>query len=481
MNPQIAGLDTEYGISVEARGASSQVEDATEFVRSFPGRAFVGWDYRFESPRQDLRGFQLDRLAVDPLDAEFDEGKSYMPAADLRADRVLENGSRFYNDHGHPEFATPECARLDSLVAADLYGERVLLETASAYSAQTGLAVSIYKNNTDFHGASYGSHENYLVDRKLGFQTLFQAVSPMLIARTILCGAGKVGAEAHGSAVYQLSQRADFFVEAANAETLYRRPIFNTRDEPHAPAERFGRLHVISGDANMIPATTARKVGLVKIALGLAEVGEAPKWDFADPVRTMRAISRDETYEFRVELSGRNWTTAYVILESYFAAAERFLELDEELLAVIEDSRTLMVELRNDFDQFARRVDWAAKRKMLEQIQEMEGLSWGDRALQSYDLEYHSIDPEAGLYHALTEMGQVDGDFPQPTEPDRTRGWVRGHAIAKFKSDIETLGWRAIRFRTAQDVELRPDMLFPAELADADDVGTFISRLREAQ
>ncbi|MEI8281648.1 MAG: proteasome accessory factor PafA2 family protein, partial [Armatimonadota bacterium] len=262
MRQILAGIDCEYGILVKGKGADEQIEYSQTLVESFSNEGlFVGWDYRFENPRNDLRGFELKNLAIDPNDAQFDVGRQHRSSIEVRADRVLPNGARFYNDHGHPEYATPESFSIFELAQLDQIGESVVRQ-ASEFSE---LEATLYKNNTDYHGASYGTHESYLVPRVLTFDSLYAAVTPMLIVRQILTGAGKVGSEDGDWCDFQLSQRADFFVESANAETLWRRPIFNTRDEPHADPSQWTRLHVISGDANMNPTCTALRVGLVKL------------------------------------------------------------------------------------------------------------------------------------------------------------------------------------------------------------------------
>jgi Pup amidohydrolase len=483
----LAGIETEFGLLVEGRGAEDQVEDSKDLVRAYTNEVFVGWDYRHESPRADLRGFRLDRLAVDPEDAKFDVGKSWGKDHDVRADRILPNGARFYNDHGHPEYSTPECFSLDEFARHDVAGETVVLDAARSYAATVGRSVQVYKNNTDFHGASYGTHESYLVPRSLTFPRLYDAVLPMLVARIVLCGAGKVGAENGKSANFQLSQRADFFVEPVNAETLFRRPVFNTRDEPHADPTEWIRLHVISGDANMIAACTRRKAGLVKLALHLAEAGTAPVWRLADAPRTAQSISRDETYEFRMSLDKGSWTTAYEVLESYFAAAEATLELTEELSDLVRECRGLLVALRSDFKTFARSVDWAAKRQFLEEIIESEGLNWRDPVLQAYDLEYHNVDPNESLHQALVEMDQVEPNPPigdalvRVDEP--TRAVARGLAVSKFSDSLVTACWRSVTFRQGDQIreyELPPNRLYDAEkLGESEDVGTFIKRLEE--
>lgn len=485
MRKILAGVETEYGLYIKGRGAADQVEDSEALVRSYPGERLSLWDYGHESPRNDLRGFRLDRLAEDPVDQEFDQGRTHAPAYVLRADQILPNGARFYNDHGHPEYSTPESWTLADLAALDLAGHQVVLEAARAYASEVGREVRVYKNNTDFHGASYGTHESYLVPREIGFERLFAAVAPMLVVRQILTGAGKVGSEAGAKCAFQISQRADFLNEPANAETLYRRPVFNTRDEPHADPTRWIRLHMISCDANMMASCTARRVGLVKLALALEEAGEAPRWRIADVPAAFKSVSRDMDYRFEIALEGRSWTTAYEILESYFSAAEARLDLDEEMTALIADCRRLLDLLPRDFPAFSRHVDWAAKKRMLEGFLAELGVAWGDDSLRAYDLEYHNVDPEEGLFFALEQLGEVE---PNPSArfaaPRGTRGWARGLAALRFGTSLKAAGWRSLVFQRedgVRELELPPDALYPDALEDATDVGTFIRILEDLQ
>lgn len=489
MRPILAGIETEFGLSIEGRGAQEQIDDSGEVVKAFPEFCFVGWDYRQESPRADLRGFRLDRLATDPVDAQFDAGRTRTLDIALRADRVLINGARFYNDHGHPEYATPECRTLNDLVLYDLAGELTALQAARAFEHAEGKRTRVYKNNTDFHGASYGTHESYLVPRRLGFEGLYAALLPLLIARPLLCGAGKVGAESGDPVRYQISQRGDFFTEPANAETLYRRPIFNTRDEPHADPREWIRLHVICGDANRIPSCTRRKAGLVKLAVALAEVGDSPRWTFRDPVRAGKQVSRGLDADFRIELDGANWTTAEQVLESYLAAGEKVLQLppDHELSLLIGECRTLLEARRNDPERFAYSVDWAAKLAMLRQYQEAEGGEWDQATMQSLDLEYTNLDPDESLYDALVQMGLAEG-WPPLEEvlrctqepPTGTRAFARGHAVRLFRNEIESLSWSCLTLRGEDELKelyLDPSKHYPQELAQAESVKDFIELL----
>jgi proteasome accessory factor A len=250
------------------------------------------------------------------------------------------------------------------------------------------------------------------------------------------------------------------------------------------------RLHVISGDANMIREATGRKVGLVKLAIALAEIGEEPAWNIKDPVRAFQRISRDSSYKFVVDLAGSSWTTASEILESYFSAAERCLNLDPESCSLIESSRKLLEDLSVDPAAFRRKVDWAAKKFILEQYLESEGADWDDPNLRSYDLEYHNVDPEESLFAALQAMDVVDPDPPETTAVtllnrtmEGTRARARGEAVKRFAGSIETLSWTSLVFKDGEEVLellLPPDLEFPSELEGCESVGTFINMIRGA-
>ena len=487
MRPILAGLDTEYGFSVEGRGAEDQIDDAKALVRSFPGERLFAWDYSAESPRSDLRGFKVDALASDPEDAKFDAGR---PGGEVRSDLVLANGARLYNDHGHPEYATPETWSLAELALHDKAGDRAVVQAAAAFQESVGRDVRVYKNNTDFHGASYGSHESYLVPRAVTFEKLVNGLMPLLVTRQVLCGAGKVGSEKGRRCDYQMSQRADFFAEPFSVETLYRRPVFNTRDEPHADPARWIRLHVICGESNMVSSAVRRKAGLVKLALHLIEAGECPVWAVSDPVRSFQAVSRDPDGEGRVELDGRSWTTPRNVLESYLEAAHGLLaneQPDEELQQTVAECLVLLEARFGDPDRFARSVDWAAKRSMLQAFGEEEGIGWRDPAMQSLDLEYHRIDGGEGLFPALLAARAVD---PDPDEADvalrqenvfePTRAFARSVAVRKFKSRIKTLSWGSLVFETdagPKRVQLPPDREYPATLERCKTVEDFIMEL----
>lgn len=476
MRPILAGIETEYGLQIAGRRPDEQLDDSFEVVESLPTSGLRAWDDRFESPRQDLRGFRLDRLATDPEDARYDATRT---APAKRGDWVLANGARFYNDHGHPEYATPESWSCRGLALQDKVGENVVWRAAQAYQERTGRQTRLFKNNTDFHGASYGTHESYLVPREVGFERLFAAIAPMLVARTLLCGAGKVGNESGETCDYQLSQRADFLVEDANAETLYRRPLFNTRDEPHADPAKWIRLHVIAGDANRMFGATLRKIGLVKVALALAESGRDPVVRLKDPVAALRAVSRHP--ESQVATDDGPMTAAEILLR-YFDAAEAISLLDAELREIIVSCRELLAWFENSPERFARNVDWAAKKVLLERFVEAEGKTWKADWLAAYDLEYHLVEPGESLFDALVAAGELEGEPTEERPPvERNRAWARGLAVSQFGEHLECAGWRRITLGmdgSLVDVDLPPDAVYPAELESAANVGQFVEILR---
>lgn len=487
MRRVLVGLDTEYGFSVEGRGVSQQVEDASEFVSAYPGECFVGWDDIDESPRADLRGFESSGLLIDPDDAKFDHATEPRSVHAVRCDRILTNGARLYNDHGHPEYATPECLSVGELLLHDRAGDLAILACATCYETVTGREVSVFKNNTDFHGASYGSHESYLVPREIGFERLYQGLIPLFVARQVLTGAGKVGSEDGADCEFQISQRADFLNELASVDTLYKRPIFNTRDEPHGDREQWIRLHVICGESNMSPTALKIKIGLVKIALRLIETGKCPRWELSNPVRTIKEISRNPDDEGRIELQSKSSTTPRHIIESYLDVFEG----DDELNIISSEARRLLDARFLRPDEFALSVDWAAKKKLLDQYRDSEGTQWQDPIMRSLDLEYHRLDDRSGLYYALVEQGQSD---PEPSQEqiqsrlsrvhEPTRAMARSLAVTKFKSKLVSANWSCLVLATSSDqnnLNLPPEMDYPDSLADANHVEEFIMAIEELQ
>ncbi len=451
---RLFGIETEDGILVEGKDAHDLMEEARLLVRAYPGVAAGPWDDRSEDPRRDLRGFRVERLNENPADARYERRGRQLPLEQQRSDRVLANGARFYNDHGHPEYATPECSTLRELVAHDRAGERIVLACARLREAALGgRRVALFKNNTDFHGMSYGCHESYLVRRDVPFEALYAGLMPFFITRQLFAGAGKVGVETAGpferECQFQLSQRADFFTEEASVDTLHRRPILNTRAEPHADAREYRRLHVICGDANLSQFATALKVGTTSLVLTLLEAGWQPLFRVRDPVAAIKRVSRDPSWRWDLELEDGRVGRATDIQRLYRDEAARLLSgAGPDTDWTLREWGALLDDLERDPYLAEDRVDWLAKRRLLESFIEAENCWWEDLSLRSLDLEYHNIDPEAGLFAALEQGGQMrrvvtDQEIEAADEapPESTRAFARGECVRRFADRIRRVGW----------------------------------------
>src|ERR1700691_6283937 len=291
---RIIGTEVEYGISSPSDPTANPILTSTQAVLAYAAAAGIQrakrtrWDYEVESPLRDARGFDRSRSAGPPPVVDADE----VGAANM----ILTNGARLYVDHAHPEYSAPECTDPLSAVIWDKAGERVMEEAAARASAMPGVApIQLYKNNTDNKGVSYGCHENSLMSRATPFADIVRHLTPFFVSRQVVCGAGRVGLGADGREDgFQISQRADFFEVEVGLETTLKRPIINTRDEPHADPEKYRRLHVIIGDANMSEVSTYLKMGTTALVLAMIE----EKFFSVDlsleaPVADLRAVSTD--------------------------------------------------------------------------------------------------------------------------------------------------------------------------------------------
>jgi proteasome accessory factor A len=491
-----AGIETEYGLNCEgfpgATGGptpAASVDFAYECSRlvrcaDVPG-AFRGWDYQHEDPYRDLRGMRVDRLARDPHDLKGPSDRSrQLSREELLANTVLLNGARFYNDHNHPEYCTEACLSVLDLVAQDKAGEGLLFacegrrnqELAQEYGS--GTRVRVLKNNTDYHGRTYGTHENYLFARSLPLETVIRATIPFFVTRQIFTGAGKVGIETGGGAVqpgFQLSQRADFFEERIGINTTAQRPIFNTRDEPHADKGKYRRLHVINGDANRSEWATAMKVGTTALTLDLIEDGWTPGLDLRDPVAAFKLVSRGHDLLATVALEDGRVVRAVDVQLHYLEAAERaFVGRDPETDWVLQEWRGALDAFAGDPAPLADRVDWLAKRRLFDQVRgagSREGAGaaggggWDDPGLRRLDLAYHLVDPSLSLYDALVKQGRVrrlvtDEQVARAgsSGPPGTRGAVRALLLARFGPAIRRLEWDSVTFGSnGREVRLQLD------------------------
>jgi len=470
---RVFGIETEYGITVDGVEGLDVVRESIELVRSYTEHgASMKWDYLLEDPHQDARGFRAEELLQDTDEAAYFELDKNRPLSfeEIKSDLVLSNGARFYNDHAHPEYSTPECSNIREIVAQDQAGERILAECARRRNQhlRDGCEARLYKNNTDFVGHSYGCHDNYLMRRDIPWDRIVTDVIPFLVTRQIFAGAGKMGIEGESTGgqmgVFQIAQRSDFFSVLCSIDTMNRRPLVNTRDEPHADSEKYRRFHVIIGDANMSQFATALKIGTTALVLDLIEQGKAPQLELANPIEATKAISRDQRYDWIIELKDGRKISAIDIQRLYLGAAREHCARDEETDWLLSEWEQVLDDLAIDFWRCSDRLDWVAKKFLLTTFQESEGLEWHDPWLQSIDLEYHNVSLENGLFYEMVREGRMQRIVTEEEikwaifhPPETTRAFFRGRAVAKFNREIESIQWDEIAFAsngTRRTVEL---------------------------
>ena len=467
---RVFGIETEYGITIQGAESVDVVAESIELVRSYTEHgAHMKWDYALEDPHRDARGFRAGALLQDTDESAYYEIDKNRPLSfeEIKSDLVLSNGARFYNDHAHPEYSTPECTTLRQIVAHEKAGERILAECARRRNLKLPETetVRLYKNNTDFAGHSYGCHDNYLMRRDVPWERLVAGVLPFLVTRQIFAGAGKMGIEAESGAaqsgVFQISQRADFFSVLVSIDTMNKRPLVNTRDEPHADVNRYRRLHVIIGDSNMSEWATALKIGTTALVLDLIERGEAPRIEIAQPVEATKAISRDQDYHWTIELSDGHKISAIDVQRLYLKAAQKIGGGDAETKWLLEEWETVLNDLQRDIALTHDRVDWVAKKFLLSEFRDEEKLSWSDPWLQAIDLEYHNIFPEQGLFYELVRQGSMRSTVTEEeikdaifAPPETTRAFFRGRSVARFNHAITSIQWDEIAFKSRAGSQL---------------------------
>ena len=477
---RLFGIETECGIAREDSESADPVVESMELVRAYLDEHFVRrWDYRGEHPHEDQRGFRVAELAQDKEEDLFAEQDAHRPFSfhEMKSDLVLPNGARFYNDHTHPEYSTPECRTLKDLVAHDRAGERILWMAAQRRNdVLGGRVIQLYKNNTDFHGHSYGCHDNYLVSRAIDFETLVRGMLPFLVSRQLVAGAGKVGREAQEQGFtpggFQISQRADFMETDLSVDTMHNRPILNTRDEPHANPERYRRLHLILGDANMCEYATALKVGTTRVVLDMIAEGFVPSYDLASPVQAIQTFSRDPDLKTVVERAQGGTISIMEIQRDYLQHARRLLPyIDDETEWILQEWEQVLRLLEHDPIQLIGKLDWVTKRWLLETFVQNERIGWDDPWLASLDLEYHNVDPERGLFRGLEAEGRTtnivqEEDIQEAMVhgPLDTRGGLRGLCVQRFGADITSIQWEGIQFSGKRRLDLA-DHLEPSSVA----------------
>ena len=464
---KILGIETEYGIAggpeLDPILASSIIVNAY----AQEGRTRTNWDFDAESPDVDARG-SIDLTAFAPI------------VETHLANTVLTNGARLYVDHAHPEYSSPECRTPLEATLYDLAGEEVMRRAMviANDSLDEEDHITLYKNNSDGKGNSYGTHENYLLSRDVDFKDVIRAMVPHFISRQILVGAGKVGAETEEGLLlnpsFQLSPRAEFFEEVVGLETTLKRPIVNTRDEPHADAERFRRLHVISGDANMSHVATFLKLGSTSILLALLEDCGAEVFPPmpAAPVRAFRGISRDTTLTCTVDTVANTSLTAWDYQDQLWHVAQRYVDKTgatavagaQEVALLMAHWRELLDNVRDNREATRSRIDWVAKQRVVEGMKERYGLVSGHPKLQAIDLQWHDIRPEKSLssragLETLFELGQIREAVHNP--PTSTRAYFRGQCVARYPDQLIAANWDSLVFDVGSGPLQRIPMMDP--------------------
>jgi Pup amidohydrolase len=480
------GTETEYGILAPSQPGANATVLSTQVINAYAAtvRSDIGnlsgtrWDYSDEAPLSDARGWEVPREAADPsqltdqppeLDAEqiamaggTRETEIYAEdtlSNSILMNMVLSNGARLYVDHAHPEYSSPEVTNPKDAVLWDKAGDAVVLAAARRIGRTPGFApVNLYKNNTDNKSVSYGSHENYLVPRSVPFGHLVNGLIPFFVSRQVICGSGRVGigmtARESG---FQISQRADFFEAEVGLETTVRRPIINTRDEPHAVAEKYRRLHVIIGDANLSEVSCYLKMGTASLVLSMIEHETLPMLELDDPVEALQRISHDPTLRETVRLHDGRRVNGLDLQAMYLEAADKHCRTvgaeDPQTLDVLSRWAALLETLGRDPMDAARQVDWVAKLKLLQAYRDRDGLGWDDARLALVDLQYSDMRPEKGLYYRLLQRGQMERILDDAqiaravTEPPAdTRAYFRGKCIKHFPKEVIGASWDSVIF-----------------------------------
>jgi proteasome accessory factor A len=460
---KVLGTETEYGIIIRNQRDFNPALASALVINSYDGRRVrVQWSYEEESPGRDARGFGHEGFGVADPDSAL-------------VNAVLSNGSRLYVDHAHPEYSGPEC--WDPLEAAlhDKAGEAVMVRAMvnAQRTLPIGQVLKLYKNNSDGKGNSYGAHENYLLARITPFGQVIRHLAPFFVTRQIFTGAGKVGSENGRPGVrFQITQRADFFEEVVGLETTLKRPIINTRDEPHGDPSKYRRLHVIIGDANLSEVQTFVKLGVTALFLAALEDDALPETlDLADPVESCWKVSHDLDLTLPLELEDGSTATALQMQFRYLEWLKKYAEseMDEPVWdQVLGEWEALLSDLERDPAVTADRLDWVAKRQLIDGYIQRDGLDNDDPKLRALDLQYHDIDPATGLYHRLVQRGrmrrlftdaQVQAAMSQP--PEQTRAWFRGTCVDRFSESMVAANWDSLVFDIDEPHLKRVPMMEP--------------------
>lgn len=490
---RVMGTETEYAVSQQGADHYNPVRLSFDVVAAAadPRSSHIRWDYRGEDPVNDARGHRLERAAARP-DMLTDE-----PQRDI-VNVIAPNGGRVYVDHAHPEYSAPETDDPFDAVRYDHAGDRIMLKAADHAGAADGRRIVLHRNNVDGKGASWGTHENYMMLRAVPFDRVVALLTPHLVSRQIYTGSGRVGLGERGQAAgFQLSQRADYIHMRVGLQTTFDRPIINTRDESHAD-EAHRRLHVIVGDANRMDVPQLLKLGVTSMVLWLLEHGERAGIDLdalvdglalADPVAAMHTVSHDLTLGAPLELESGGTTDAWnmqvrlraAVYEA--AAAIHGTDSQGEPAWPDESTRCVMAmwgqalldvaairhaddETRLGMRDQAGRVEWLFKWQLLERCRRkkhpvvngtrsgMEGgvTGWDDARLAALDLSWAALDPKASVFARLAGSAErLDDDdaLERATQraPERTRAWLRAHVATHYPEQTVAMSWSQLTVR----------------------------------
>jgi len=463
---RVIGIENEYGISQPANPTANPMALSTLVVDSYANYVYphkkIRWDYDLEDPLRDARGFDLSRPEADP---------SLITDEMTVSNVILTNGARFYVDHAHPEYATPEVNSPREALVWDRAGELIITKAAELASQSTQ-EIYIHKNNTDNKGVSYGTHENYLVSRETPFNKIISVLTTFFVTRQIFTGAGRLGVGVNEiDFEYQISQRADFFETLVGLETTMRRPIINTRDEPHADPNLYRRLHVIIGDANMSDVANLLKIGTTSLVLKLLEDSDLDDFELEldAPLEALKMVSQDLELKKKLKLKNGKYLTAieiqYVFLERVQQHLEKIDEIDPDTQETLNWWQEILDLLREDIFLTVNYLDWVAKLNLIQNIKSRDNLKWSDSVLQMLDLQYADLNPNRSLARLLERKGNLKrlvGDaeiiaavkFP----PISTRAWFRGQSLLRFSNQIAGASWDSVIFDISAD---RPLLRIP--------------------
>ena len=470
--PKVMGIETEYGITVRNQPDFNPILSSLLLINSYETyrSSRIRWDYEAESPLRDARGFEY----ADDKDVPSKEESRLI-------NLILSNGARFYVDHAHPEYSSPETTNPRDCLIWDKAGERILNLARSRAEAVSPpeQRILIYKDNTDRKGNSYGTHENLLMDRKVPFARIVQHLLPFFVTRQIFSGAGKVGAENNTEHCdYQISQRADFLETEVGLETMHSRPIINTRDEPHSDPEKYRRLHVIVGDANMAELAGYLKVGTLALVLGLIE-DDVIERDLSldSPVLAYRKVSRDLTCRETIRLKDGREMSPVDLQWEFLTRAQRHYEKNARepwVADVLTRWESVLTRLQRDPRSLDRELDWVIKLELLERYRDKHDLSWSDSRVAMIDLQYHDIRPGRGLYYKLEESDAVERLLTEDEiskaiydPPKDTRAYFRGMCLQKYADEVVSASWDSVIFDLKEGPLKKIFMLEPLKGTEA--------------